>query len=265
MQLPFWKIVVLAVVQGITEFLPISSDGHLLVAAAIMSPDGSVKGMELNDLTIVLHLGTLFSILLFYRQRVWGLLREDRRTARMLILGTVPAVIVGLPMKLWGEQLILENTILAGIMLVFTGLLLIWAARQARGAREYQELTISETLLIGTSQAAAILPGLSRSGMTISAALKLGLTPRAAATFSFLLAIPAIAGAGVLEFLLMFIKKKPLITPASHLLAGAGISFAVGMVSLWLLVRMLERGRLQWFAAWSIPLGIGVIIWQLFT
>lgn len=274
MQLPFWKIAVLAVIQGVTEFLPISSDGHLLVAAAFMSPDGTVKGMELNDLTIVLHIGTLLSILVFYRKKIWELITSDRRTIWLIVLGTIPAVLVGLPLKLFGKKnvlpnwtlndLVLENITLSGLMLVATGLLLVWASRKLPGPRQYQQLSLWQTLVIGIAQAAAILPGLSRSGMTISTALRQEMAPKSAATFSFLLAIPAIGGAGFLEVLMMLLKKEATVTPISQLVAGALISFVVGIGSLAILVRVLERGRLQWFAAWCVPLGIAVIVWQVF-
>lgn len=262
MDASFWRIMVLAVIQGITEFLPISSDGHLLVAAAVLSPTGSVQGMDVSDVIIVLHIGTLASIIVFYWRRVWRLLGEDRRTAWMLILGTLPAVIIGLPLKKFGEESILEAPLLAGIMLPVTGLILVWAARRPRGTKEYQELTVRETLWIGLCQATALLPGLSRSGTTISSGLGLGLKPQAAATFSFLLAIPAVGGAVTLE-ILEILGGATIQTPASYLIVGALVSFIVGLAALWVLVRMLERGKLQWFALWCVPLGIAVIIWQL--
>ncbi len=265
MQIPlFWQVVLLAIVQGVAEFLPISSSGHVVVLAALMGY-GDTNGLKIDDLNIALHVGTLFSILVFYWQRIWRLLGEDRRAVGLLVLGTIPAVVIGLPLKAFGSDALLNNPLTAGLLFPVTGLVLLWAARHARDneqTEQYHQLTVGQTLLIGLSQAAAILPGLSRSGTTISAGMRLGLAPRAAATFSFLLAIPVIAGAGVLETWSMAGHATGN-TPLTLLLLGLAISFAVGLVSLSWLIRWLERGRLHLFAWWCIPLGFAVVVWQL--
>jgi undecaprenyl-diphosphatase len=121
-----------------------------------------------------------------------------------------------------------------------------------------------QAFLIGIGQAAAIMPGLSRSGATISAGLRLGLSRDSAATFSFLLAIPVIGGACFLE-IRSLLQQATFVTPPSYLAIGAVISFVVGLVSLIWLIRLLERGRLHYFACWCIPLGVAVIVWQLCT
>ncbi len=262
MQLALWHILILAVVQGFTEFLPISSSGHLVVLSAFIAA-GNPEHLDVADLNVVLHIGTLFSIVVFYWQRIWRLLGVDRRVIRPLIIGTIPAVVIGLTVKIACEQLV-ESALLAGLMLPVTGLILLWALHGMKGQREYTELTDREALWIGLSQAAAILPGLSRSGTTISTGLKLGLKPQAAATFSFLLAIPAIAGAGLLTTISLA-TKTGLTTPWQHLLIGGIVSFAVGLLALHWLINWLERGRLRLFAWWCIPLGIAVTIWQLWT
>jgi undecaprenyl-diphosphatase len=260
MTLELWQIIVLAVIQGVTEFLPVSSSGHLVVAAALFA-GGDVEKLTVVDLSIVLHLGTLAAIFVFYWHRIWRLLGEDRRTVALLVVGTIPAVLAGLPLKIAFDEL-LNSPLLAGILLPVTGIILIWASRLPVGEQAYEQLTWRQTLVIGLWQAAAILPGLSRSGTTICAGLGVGLKPQAAATFSFLLAIPAIGGAGLLEVMSM-LSKREMTTPTAYLLLGATVAFLVGLGSLWWLVRWLERGQLKWFAVWCIPLGIGVIIWQL--
>lgn len=261
MQLSAWQILILAIVQGITEFLPISSSGHLVIAAGVLSPQNG-QLPDVGDVNIVLHLGTLASILVFYAQRIRRLMGEDRRVVGLLVVGTLPAVIVGLPLKLFFDQ-VLESPLLAGCMLPVTGLILIIASRQPLAEETYQTMSYGRALLIGAAQALAILPGLSRSGTTIAAGMTLGLAPRSAATFSFLLAIPAIAGAGVLIEIVHLLKGAPLTTPWEQLVAGAFISFGVGLGALWWLVRWLEKGRLQWFAWWCIPVGVAVIVWQV--
>lgn len=261
MPLTLVDILILAVVQGFTEFLPVSSSGHLVVLSAWMS--GGVPGqLDVADLNVVLHIGTLFSIIVFYWQRIWRLVGEDRRVIRLLVIGTIPAVVLGLTIKLTCEQLV-ENPLLAGLMLPITGLMLLWAERHMQGQREYRELSDRQALLIGLSQSAAILPGLSRSGTTICAGLGLDLSPKSAATFSFLLAIPAIAGAGLLTTIKLVRHPDMMTTPWQHLLIGGLVSFVVGLFALHWLIRWLEAGRLRLFAWWCIPLGIGVTIWQL--
>lgn len=262
MQLSLWQIMILAVVQGLTEFLPVSSSGHLVALSALIA-SGEPGELDVADVNVVLHVGTLFSIIVFYWYRVWRLLGEDRRVIRLLIIGTIPAVVLGLTIKVACEQVI-ENALLAGLLLPVTGLMLLWAGRRMDGEGEYAELTGRQAFVIGLSQSAAILPGLSRSGTTISAGLRLGLAPPAAATFSFLLAIPAIAGAGLLTTISMA-TKTGVTTAWPHLLAGGCVSFVVGLFALRWLISWLERGRLRLFAWWCIPLGICVTVWQIWV
>lgn len=267
MELSLTEIIVLAVVQGVTEFLPVSSSGHLVIVAALMA-EGDAGKFDVSAVNICLHGGTLFSILVFYWQRLWKLLSTDRELIVPLGIATVPAVVIGLSMKLTGADELLSSPLLAGCMLPVTGLILIWASRHASGQDECRGLSYRNAALIGASQALAILPGLSRSGTTISTGLRLGLAPTAAATFSFLMAIPVIGGACLLEIIKLvkdgaFTSSAGETSPLIHLGIGAAVSYTVGLVSLWLLVKWLERGRFQYFAAWCIPVGIGVIIWQL--
>lgn len=249
-------IVILAIIQGFAEFLPISSSGHVVVANALLN-----SNLEVADVNIFLHAGTLLSILVVYFHRILRLLGEDRRTIPLLIVGTLPVVIVGLLVKKFCQP-ILENVLLAGCMLIVTGVVLRLASRCQLGELRYQALGYRRSFLIGLSQAFAILPGISRSGMTISSGLGCGLSRSDAATFSFLLAIPAIGGATTLE-LFDIVKGAGLDTPLSYLLTGSLISFVVGLLSLWWLLRWLQKGRLEYFSYWCIPLGLGIVVWQL--
>lgn len=251
---------ILAVVQGISEFLPISSSGHVVILADLLSKDGSQ--LDIADLNVVLHVGTLFSIVLYYWHRIWRLLGEDRRTLGLLAVATVPAVVVGLGVKKYASSAVLENPLLAGFMLPVTGLILLWGARYRMSLEVYNKLSYQRAFWIGLSQAAAILPGISRSGTTISMGMRMGLAPSSAATFSFLLAIPVIAGAGLLEAISM-VRKAEMTTPLPLLMAGMIVSFVVGLAALWLLDHMLRRGRIQYFAFWCIPVGILYVVAQL--
>jgi undecaprenyl-diphosphatase len=261
MQFSLWQVIVLAVVQGIAEFLPISSSGHLVVLAPLLF-GGSANPPKMLDLSIVLHLGTLGSILVYYRARIWRLLGADRNTLGLLFIATLPAVVIGLSIKRWyGDAL--ESPLVAGCMFPITGLAILWSLRLPAGTREYQQLGWRRALVIGCSQAAAILPGLSRSGSTIAAGLGVGLTRPSAATFSFLMAIPAIGGAGVLEAASMIRDGESLSTPVGSLVIGALVSFVVGLGAIALLERLLVRGQLRWFAWYCIVLGAVVLVWQL--
>jgi undecaprenyl-diphosphatase len=158
----------------------------------------------------------------------------------------------------------LESPLLAGICLPLTGLFLLWGERYSEGKKEYTHLSWWKALVIGCAQASAILPGLSRSGSTIPTGLALGMSRESAATFSFLMAIPALLGAGVLESLKIYLKGD--FTPGAaprDLLIGAVVSFLVGLVAIEILMRVLQRGRLRWFAIYCILLGAVVLVWQL--
>jgi undecaprenyl-diphosphatase len=257
------EILVLAVVQGIGEFLPISSSGHVVIAASLLSDS---KDLHVNDVNIMLHMGTLLSILVFYWQRVWRLLTEDRRIFALLLLGTIPAVIVGFPLKAL-EREVLDNPLVAGLMLPVTGAILLLAGRIPVGTIDYRAMTWRQALTVGLAQAAAILPGISRSGSTITAGLGSGLSRESAATFSFLLAIPILAGIGIVDILKIALEMRRGTYVASaaplDMAIGAAVAFVVGLVALWILVRLLERGRLHIFAWYTIAAGVLVVAWQV--
>ncbi len=260
------EILVLAVVQGIAEFLPISSSGHVVVGLALFEQFGDPIAEKLT-VNVILHMGTLAAILVFYWRRIWQLLGQDRRVIGLLVVGTLPAALVGIVVKKteigsFAEDA-LESALVAGFMFPITGLLLLWGARHAPGETTCRELSHGRALLIGVFQAFAILPGISRSGSTIVAGLATGLRRDEAAAFSFLLAIPVIGGAGLLETLdLLEAAVTPM--PPAMLVVGALVSFVVGLLSLAWLVRWLATGRIHLFALWVMPLGAVVIAWQWF-
>ncbi|MEM6799204.1 MAG: undecaprenyl-diphosphate phosphatase [Planctomycetota bacterium] len=260
------QILILAVVQGLTEFLPVSSSGHLVVANAVLDALGKAPTQDLVEVSIGLHLGTLAAVLLYYRREIAKLLGADWRVVPLLIAGTVPAAVVGVGIKKGlsdsAADMVLENVLLAGLMFPVTAALLFAASRLKPGDTAYQQLTWRHALAIGAAQALAILPGISRSGSTIAAGLFSGLNREAASTFAFLLAIPAIAGAGVLEGL-DILEEGSTGTPGWLLAIGFAVSFAVGYAALALLIQFVKHGRLAVFAWYLVPVGIAVIAWQL--
>ena len=255
--------IILGVIQGITEFLPVSSTGHLVVAETLLD-----KKPDLT-LNIILHAGTLLAILVFYHRDIWRAVARDRRVLELLVVGTIPVAVVGLVVKNWFRDLT-EDPLLTGFMLLITGGVLLSTARRGPGEKDYHALTFRAVLLIGLVQAAAVMPGISRSGVTIVAGLAVGLRRESAAAFSFLLAIPAIGGATALQLFQWYFTRVatfnaagPPPLDAGRMALAAGVSFVVGLAALWWLVGWLRRGRLHWFGLYCIPLGLAVVAWQL--
>ncbi|MCE2792013.1 MAG: undecaprenyl-diphosphate phosphatase [Blastopirellula sp.] len=236
-----FQVIVLAIVQGISEFLPISSDGHLIAVESLL------PGIEdKTEINLILHFGTLLSIIVFYWRQLLQLLTSDRRVIPLLILGTVPVAIVGVIIKKKFPELI-ENPLLGGFMLVVMGLLLLLMEWIKGGETDYRKMAPRVALLIGIAQVFALLPGISRSGTTIS----------------FLLAVPAIAGATLLEGLDIYEQGGVKCDPQAAFL-GCALAFVIGLVALNLLVRLLNQGKLHWFAYWLIPFGVANVVWQLY-
>lgn len=267
------EIIILAVVQGLTEFLPVSSSGHLVVANAVLEALGYPSAPDLLEVEIILHLGTLLAIFVYFRRAVWQLVTRDWHLIPLLIVGTIPAVVIGLPLKEYATDW-LESPLLAGCMFPVTAALLIWGARQPEGGTSYRQLSYGGVVKIGLLQALALLPGVSRSGATIAGGLVCQLDRRSAATFAFLLAIPAIGGAGLLEVLKLFHRSQSAAAEASSTVAatttapltlavGALVSMAVGLFALWWLLKWVQQGRLALFAWYLLPLGAAVVVWRL--
>lgn len=251
----FVEMLILAVVQGIAEFLPISSSGHLVVLGEWLGVNDESPTVE-----IILHAGTLASILLVYWNRIIKLLTSDRRVVPLLVVGTIPAGFAGVIIKTQFEGL-LDSPLLAGFMLILTGGLLLGLLWLPEGESQYSKLTWTSAFVIGCFQAVALLPGISRSGSTIVGGRLLGLSREDSVTFSFLLAIPAILGATVLT-VKDLISGEHASASVGILIFGAVISFVVGIVALRWLIHWAKEGRLSWFAAWCIPFGLLVIALQ---
>lgn len=262
----WFEIVVLAVVQGLTEFLPVSSDGHLVVANAVLDALGKAPTQDFMEVSIALHQGTLLAVIVYYWRDILHLLGKDRRVLPMILLASIPAAIVGIGIKKGlsdsAADAVLENVLLAGLMFPVSGALLLAASRCAPGTTRYQDVTWRQALAIGCAQSFAILPGASRSGSTIATALGVGLERKSASTFSFLMSIPVIAGAGLLEALEVLEAGKTGTAPAV-LGVGFVVSFLVGLAALSMLIGLVKRGQLGLFAYYLVPLGIAVVAWRL--
>ena len=247
-----WEVCILAVAQGIAEFLPISSSGHLLVLGNWFGFDAE-SNMTLN---VVLHGGTLLAIVIFYFKKLWSILVDParRRLIGLVIAGSVPAAAVGISLKVCHiEEMIFSSPYIASVGFAVTGFMLlkVFAKHNADSdsAIAAEKMTYTQALFIGCAQAVAITPGISRSGSTISCGVMSGLRKADAAEFSFLLAIPAIGGAALLEMLDIIKAPENMTANEGMLLAsGFAVSAVVGYFSLAGLIALLKRGRLDCFA-----------------
>lgn len=246
------NVIFLALVQGLTEFLPVSSSGHLVIAQRLLGVQE--PGIRLE---IWLHIGTLVSIVIFYRQSIINLIkgffagdRDSLSRIGCIVLSTIPA---GIFYFLFHERVdtLFKSAKATGGCLVFTGVVLI-ALRWVR-CRE-GEITPKRALLTGLAQAIAVLPGISRSGMTISAARASGICPVKAAEFSFLMVIPLIIGAAILDLFRMPVGEEHI--PCWLLAVGVLISAVVGWAALTLLVRLLKDGRFWMFGIYCVAAGV---------
>ena len=251
----FWDLLFLAVIQGIAEFLPISSSGHLVLAAHWLGIHEAT-----GTLTIMLHAGTLLSILVFYFSRILSLVKEDRRVIPLLVVGTLPAGVVGILLKRNFESLLENPWVAASMLLVTGGILMATRFIPSRVGSDYRHASYGTALFVGFFQAFAILPGISRSGSTIFAGHWIGLSRESAATFSFLLAIPVILGATLLEIKDLWGQEGAGSVGALMLILGATISFGVGYVSLVWLVAFIQKGKFHLFAWWCIPFGLVTLL-----
>jgi undecaprenyl-diphosphatase len=249
-----FESILLGILQGLTEFLPVSSSGHLVIVQSLLPGfDGPAVAFD-----VLLHAGTLAAVLIYFRHDLISIAKECFRPGKgglhlplLLIVGTVPAALVGVYFADAIEPLFAAPRF-ASAGLIVTSFLLYFAWRIGTGGnRSMETLTIPAALLIGVLQAVAIVPGISRSGATIAAGIFLGLSGQEAARFSFLLSIPAITGAFLLESGALK-ESEALIT----YIAGALAAALIGWASIAILMKLLGRGKLLPFAVYCLVLGI---------
>lgn len=269
------QAIVLGVLQGLTEFLPVSSSGHMVLAKSLMGIQSPGALWE-----VALHLGTLLAIVIVFRRdlyaaiagfllgagdllrgRGWGRTWRERDGFRMgcyIVLGTLPAAAVGLLLTDAIDGLF-SRPILSAAMIFATGEIL-WLSRPYGLLRSRGEIRAGDSLVMGVAQAVAILPGISRSGATISAGLMRGVDRDAAARFSFLLSIPAILGATVLQ------THRIAVLPPDGLLImalGIAVAAATGYLALRVLLGVVRAGKLHCFAyyCWAVAIVAAALLW----
>jgi undecaprenyl-diphosphatase len=267
-----WEALVLGAVQGLTEFLPISSSAHLTLVPQMLR----WQTPWLNSLSfdVALHLGTLLALLGYFWKDVWVLagawvrrgwtkqaLSDPRaKLAWWIILGTIPAVVLGVPLERKAEAWF-RAPLSVAVCLMAAGVLMGLAEFVSRKQRSLSDLSLGQALGIGCAQALALIPGVSRSGITLTAGLLAGFKREDAARFSFLLAIPVTAGACVLKFKDLLRLSSGVEAAATA--AGIVSSAVVGWVCIHFLLAYLRKSSLYIFVAYRLLLGAAVVVWCL--
>jgi undecaprenyl-diphosphatase len=274
-ELDFVKAIVLGVIQGATEFLPVSSSGHLAITQHLFGLTADSPQMLLFD--VLAHLGTLIAVLLVFvvqiRKYVFRLAAESRpswrnrryawRIALLGVAACIPTAVIGFVFKDSFEDAF-ESRILIGVCLLVTGLLLAGTKMSARARRGWKDFSGWRAALVGVAQALAILPGISRSGATICVASSLGLRRRWAGEFSFFIAVPAICGAVLLKIKDTFELPADEMAqiPWAPVIAGSLVSLVVGAVALKILLDVVRRAKLHYFAIYCWIVGAALLIWN---
>ncbi len=256
--------ILIALVQGITEFLPISSSGHLILIPYLTNlPD---QGPLID---VAVHIGSLLAIIIYFRKDVTGLARggfatvgigkdpAQRRLFLWVLAGTVPAVALGLFLKLGGYLESFRVTDLVAANLIIYGLLLGAADRWGKQDKDYEDLTLRDAVLVGIAQAMALIPGTSRSGATMTAARALGYKRVEAARFSFLLAIPAVAGAGLLA---AFDLAEASVQMQKDALVTGVFTFLAALATMVFLMNFLRKASMLVFVVYRVLLGCALLV-----
>lgn len=251
------KTIILGIIQGFTEFLPVSSSGHLLVARKIFGL--SDAGLLLDTM---LHLGTLLAVMaVFWRDIIEMIKKPFSHLTLLVVVGTIPTAIIGLAFKDFFEDLA-RTGVTVGWEFLATGVIL-WMADyiKERGTKDIEKITFFDSIVVGTLQGAAILPAISRSGLTIAGALFQRIDRRAAARFSFLLSMPAIAGAAVVQIPDLMEGGMEAIG-VFPLLAGTLVSAVSGYIAVKWMLEIIQRGSLKGFSIYVWILGAVVLTAQ---
>lgn len=264
------QTIILSIVQGLTEFLPISSSGHLRIVSELLW--GRDAGASF---TAVIQLGTEAAVLVYFWKDIWriltgwfkGLANKEFRTGQkgldyrmgwMVIVGTLPVSIIGFLGKDYIREALRNLWITAAVLIAFS-FIFIAAEKLGTKQREEKDLTMKDAIIMGLAQCLALIPGVSRSGGTISAGMFVGLSREAAARFSFLLAIPAVLASGLFSLKDAFAPEAGQAATGSQLLVGVLIAFVLGYASIAWLLKFVSNNSFSWFAAYRIPVGLLVM------
>ena len=259
----FFQSIILGIIQGLTEFLPVSSSGHLALAQALFK-DFEQPGLLYDTL---LHLATLLAVTVFFRKRIMRLFKaffglffikyrliyhEERGMLWGIIAATIPTGIIGYLLKDMSE-LLFEKPIVIGYFLILTSVMLILADRATKGG----PVNPRKAFIVGIAQGLAVFPGISRSGTTIFAGMMVGISREKAAEFSFLISIPAIIGAMLLQFKHLGTLTSSEITVY---LAGMGTAFFFGILAIGVMMEIVKKAKMRYFALYCLIIGICAVV-----
>lgn len=273
------EAVILGLVQGITEFLPISSTAHLTIAGKMMGLINADRPEEWTAIIAIIQLGTLVSILVYFAKDIYNILTEffrdnlsqrksfkqqslNSRLGWLIIIGTIPVVIIGLGFKDLIEGALTKNLFVIATSLIVLAIILFIAEKTAKFNKKIEDVGVKEAIVVGIAQAFALIPGASRSGTTITGGLFMGLNREAAARFSFLLSIPAIFASGILQLKegLEFLSSEHLIA----VLVATVVSGISGYLAIDFLLKFLRKNSTTLFIVYRIAAGI-IILSLLFS
>ncbi|MFP4370988.1 MAG: undecaprenyl-diphosphate phosphatase [Halanaerobium sp.] len=254
-----FQAVFLGLIQGLTEFIPVSSSGHLVIAQYFLD----IKEDQIL-FNVILHIGTLIPIFIIFWQDIEDMIllkKEKRKETFYILLAIIPTGIIGVLFQDFFENLF-SSAYLTALMLIVTGLILYLAEKIDGGKKEVEELNFWQPLLVGLAQAGAIIPGISRSGATITASLFQGLNREAAARFSFLMSIPVIGGAGFLQ-LLNVLESGAFNLDLKIVLLGFFSAVISGYLAIKILLRLLAEKKLNYFSYYCWLVAAVVIVINL--
>ena len=268
----FLQSILLGLIQGVAEFLPISSSGHLAIAQNLLNINAEVPAFY----DVLLHLGTLVAVFVAYWQDICDMVREffcgigdlvhhstptpvppARRLILLIILGTLPLFAI-LPIKDTVEGL-KSSMVFIGAALIVTGFLLFFSDRARKGRKDARSATVLDVLVVGVSQAIATVPGISRSGTTITAGCFVGFDRKFAVRFSFLLSIPAVLGANILTLKDAIQENSIIVSDIPVYLVGVAVAAVVGYICIRLLKMIADKGKFGWFAYYCWAVGLIVL------
>ncbi|MCB9241590.1 MAG: undecaprenyl-diphosphate phosphatase [Flavobacteriales bacterium] len=260
------EAILIGIIQGLTEFLPVSSSGHIELSKAIF-------GTELEEgllFTVVLHAATALSTVVVFRKDLLQIIRglfqfkwnEETRFSLFVVISMIPAAIVGLTLEEQIEKLFDKNVLLVGCMLLLTGLILFISDRIEKSKTDAVSTPIA--IVMGLVQAIAILPGISRSGSTIATGVLMGFNRSKAARFSFIMVLPLIAGAALKKFM-DYMEADTASTGLAVDVMSLGFiaAFLSGVIAIRWMIKLVERSQLKWFAVYCLLAGVASIAWSL--
>jgi undecaprenyl-diphosphatase len=273
--LNLFEAILLGIIQGLTEFLPISSTGHLTLAGKFMNFISPAHPEQWTSFIAVIQLGTLIAVLVYFRNDIISIIKDffqdnlikrvkyseqkfNSKLGWLIIIGTIPVVIIGLAFKDAIEGALTKNLYVIAISLFVLAIILALAEKLAKFKKDLENVTIFDSIIIGFAQAISLIPGSSRSGTTITAGLFVGLKRETAARFSFLLSIPAVFASGLLQLYesLKFIDQ----TMALNIIVATIVSGISGYLAIDFLLKYLKKNSTFLFVYYRIALGIFILI-----